>query len=123
MVITHPTLDLAPITRHLRAMYSSRLLVAAVHHLPVFEILSANPQTLEELRKRIGLPERSAMVLLPALCAMGVLAWDPAGLFTLTEMGRYLTKTSAPNLLGYTGLEKDDPGVVEMARRLKNDGP
>jgi hypothetical protein len=104
-------------------MYSSRLLIVAIHHFPVFEILSEGPMTSEKLREIIGLAERPAMVLFPALCAMGMLARDPAGLLSLTDMGRYLTTTSAPNLLGYTALEKDDPGVVEMAHRLRNDGP
>lgn len=44
----HP-LDLAPITRHLRAMASSRLLVTAVHHIPVFETLQKGPLAMADL--------------------------------------------------------------------------
>ncbi len=115
--------DPAPITRHLRAMYGSRLLLAAVHHLNVFETLSAGPLPLAELSSRLGLAERPAMVLLPALCAMELLHYDEQGRLSITALGRYLTEGQTANLTGYTGLEKDDQGVVEMAQLLLNDGP
>lgn len=114
--------DPAPITRHLRAMFGSRLLVAAVHHLNVFETLANESLSLDDLRIRLGLPERSAMVLLPALCAMGLLRHENHRL-SITPLGRFLTASHQPSLTGYTGLEKDDAGVVEMAVRLRNDGP
>lgn len=116
-------LDPAPITRQLRAVFGSRLLLAAVHHLAVFETLTAGPLSLAELSSRLGLSERPAMVLFPALCAMNLLQYDDAGRLCITALGKYLTQEQTPNLTGYTGLEKDDPGVVEMARRLQNDGP
>jgi hypothetical protein len=116
-------LDLAPITRHLRAMAGSRLLVCAVHHIPVFEVLSQGPLPVEDLRQKLGLKERPAMVLFPALCAMGLMAFTPGGSLGLTGLGHYLTETCQPNLIGYTGLDKNDPGVREMAQRLKMDGP
>jgi hypothetical protein len=117
------SLDLAPITRHLRAMYSSRLLVAAVHHFGVFEQLHDGPLSLDELRRHTGLAERPAMVLFPALCAMNVLGWESPGRLALTELGRYLTAAATPNLVGYAGLEKDDPGVLHLVERLRHDGP
>ena len=115
--------DLAPITRHLRAMFGSRLLIAAVHHLHVFEELSNGPLSVGELSQRLSLQERPALVLFPALCAMDMLAYNEAGMLTISELGRYLTQLQTPNLTGYVGLEKDDPGAVEMAVRLRNDGP
>ncbi|MFD2569907.1 methyltransferase [Spirosoma soli] len=115
--------DLAPITRHLRAMFGSRLLIAAVNHLPVFEELSNGPLSIAELSNRLQLSERPAMVLFPALCAMEFLRYDEAGQLALTELGQYLTQSQQPNLSGYVGLEKDDPGVLEMVVRLQNDGP
>ncbi|QDK81807.1 methyltransferase [Spirosoma sp. KCTC 42546] len=115
--------DLAPITRHLRAMFGSRLLLAAVHHLHVFEELSSAPLSPLDLRNRLQVGERPAMVLFPTLCAMELLEQDELGRIGITELGRYLVQTQTPNLTGYTGLEKDDPGVLEMAIRLKNDGP
>ncbi len=119
--VTQP--DPAPITRHLRAMFGSRLLIAAVHHLRVFEELANGPLSLADLSRRLNLGERPAMVLLPALCAMGLLAYDKSGRLQITELGRCLTQQHVPDLTGYTGLEQNDPGVLEMAVRLRNDGP
>jgi hypothetical protein len=116
-------LDPAPITRHLRAMFGSRLLIAAVNHLPVFEELDNGPLTIDELQGRLQLNERPAMVLFPALCAMELLQLDESGRLHITNLGRFLTHTHVPNIIGYVGLEKDDPGAIEMAIRLKNDGP
>ena len=116
-------LDLAPITRHLRAMASSRLLVTAVHHIPIFEMLQEGPLAVPDLQQRLGLEERPALVLFPALCAMGFLSYTPEGLLRLTPLGEFLTSGRQPNLIGYTGLEKEDPGVLEMAERLRHDGP
>jgi hypothetical protein len=115
-------LDLAPITRHLRSKASSQLLVAAVHHLNIFEEMLEGPFSLAQLGERFSLKERPAMVLFPALCAMGMLKFTE-GEIGLTEMGRFLTSASRANLVGYAGLEKNDPGVIKMAQWLKNDGP
>lgn len=115
--------DLAPITRHLRAMFGSRLLVAAVYPLGVFGELSNGPLLPEDLRHRLRLRKRPAMVLFPALCAMQLLDYDADGRLALTELGWGLTPERMPNLMGYVGLERDDTGVVEMALRLLNDGP
>ncbi|MFC5412766.1 methyltransferase [Larkinella bovis] len=115
--------DLAPITRHLRAMFGSRLLIAAVNHLAVFEELRNGPLSVSELRHRLVLNERPASVLFPALCAMELLEYNETGSLQLTDLGRHLVQGHTPNLIGYVGLEKDDPGAVEMAVRLRNDGP
>ena len=115
--------DPAPITRYLRAMFGSRLLVAAVHHLNVFETLAHKPLSITELRTRLNLPERSVMVLIPALCAMGLLGYDGSNRLFITALGQFLTSAHPATLIGYTGLEKADTGVVEMAVRLRNDGP
>ena len=116
-------LDLAPITRHLRAKASSQLLVAAVHHLNIFEEMTLGPFSIHELQERLFLRERPAMVLFPSLCAMGMLEYNNENKLQLTELGRYLTIASPSNLIGYAGLEKDEAGVVRMAKWLQNDGP
>ncbi|MCW3080213.1 methyltransferase [Segetibacter sp.] len=116
-------LDLAPITRHLRAKAGSHLLVAAIHHLKVFEELSKEPLSIEELQQRLHLKERPAMVLFPALCAMNLLDYGAEGKLQLTETGKYLTSASPVNLIGYAGLEKEDTGVIQMTEWLRNDGP
>src|SRR5687768_2768697 len=115
-------LDLAPITRHLRAKAGSQLLVAAVHHLLVFEELTEGPQTIAQISKKLKLAERSAMVLFPALCAMDLLHINNDQLI-LTELGTFLTEKNPANLIGYVGLETQDPGVLKMVEWLKNDGP
>ncbi|PQA58431.1 methyltransferase [Siphonobacter curvatus] len=118
-----PTLDLAPITRHLRAMYGSRLLVAAVNHLSVFEQFEHGPLSFTELQARLQLSERPAHVLIPSLCAMEVLTQTAEGKLYPSELGQYLSRKIPQNLIGYVGLEKEDPGVLEMVTRLQNDGP
>jgi hypothetical protein len=107
----------------LRAKASSHLLAAAVNHLNVFEELDYSPGSLPELQRRLGLKSRPAMVLFPALCAMGLLEFDAGQRLQLTPLGRYLTISEPSNLIGYTSLEKDDPGTLRMAQWLKNDGP
>lgn len=116
-------LDLAPITRHLRAKASSYLLVSAIHHLHVFETLLQGPLSIPELQEMLPLKERPAMVLFPALCAMDLLAFNKEGKLQLTSLGTYLTSASPANLIGYAGLEEQDPGVRRMTQWLKNDGP
>lgn len=116
-------LDLAPITRHLRAKASSQLLVAAVHHLNVLEELVNGPLSVVELQQKLNLKERPAMVLFPALCAMDILKFYPGQELQLTELGKYLTTTHPVNLIGYLGLEKNDPGVLKLVQWLRNDGP
>ncbi len=115
--------DLAPITRYLRAMYRSRLLVAAVKHLRVFEQFGDQPLSLADLQTKLGLADRPTMVLVPALCAMQLIEIDDSQYLTLTEQGHHLKSSTHPNLTEYVGLEGDDPGCVEMAQRLRNDGP
>ncbi len=118
-----PLLDLAPITRYLRAKASSHLLVAAVHHLGVFGELNKGPKSIPEMQQNLHLKERPAMVLFPALCAMGMVQYNTEGKLQLTELGKYLTAACPANLLGYAGLEKQDAGVLQMTEWLRNDGP
>jgi hypothetical protein len=116
--------DPAVVLNSLRAVYETRLLVAATHHLEVFEQFGEGPQTLESLRERLVLGERPAMVLFPALCAMGLLRREAAsGKFSLTDVGQAAVRAADPNLLGYLEFSSDDPGVIEMGERLRHDGP
>ncbi len=115
-------LDLAPITRHLRAKAGSHLLVAAVHHFNVFEILSEKPTTIAQMKEQLALADRPAMVLFPALCAMGFLKKE-GELLSLTALGTFLSRKNPHNLIGYAGLELQDPGVEHVTQWLKHDGP
>src|SRR4051812_10894582 len=121
--MTVPMLDPAPVTRILRAKASSHLLVAAVHYLGVFEELNKGPKSIAELQQLLELKERPAMVLFPALCAMGFTRFDEEGKLYVSELGKFLTGESDANLIGYAGLEKQDPNVLQMTEWLKNDGP
>lgn len=114
--------DLASVTRHLRAMFGSRLLIAAVSHFHVFDVLQQEPLSLTQISDKLQLAERPSMVLFPALCAMNLLQIDEAGNLAITETGRYLATAEKANIAGYVGLEKDDPGVLDMVERLRNDG-
>jgi hypothetical protein len=116
-------LELAPITRHLRAMAGSQLLIAAVHHFHVFEHLSKEPCSIEQLQAKLGLKERPAMVLFPALCAMQLLNFNTENKLFITELGKYLIESNQPNLISYVGLEKNNTGVLEITQLLRNDGP
>jgi len=117
------THDFKTVTRHLRAMYASRLLVAAVCHLKAFEYLADGPLTETELARRIGLKARPAKVLFPALRAMGMITGDASGRLALTEDGNCLVTRTPGNLIGYVGLEANEQATGEMAERLLNDGP
>jgi hypothetical protein len=122
--MSRPFADPATVLNSLRAAYQTRLLVAATHHLDVFGQFDDGPQSPETLRARLGLAERPAWVLFPALCAMGLLRRDPAsGDFALTDAGLALTRRTQPNLLGYLEFSAEDPDVLEMAERLRFDGP
>lgn len=116
-------LDPAPITRYLRAKASSHLLVAAIHHLNVFEELNEGPMSMNELQQKLHLKERPAMVLFPSLCAMGLVQFNTEAQLQLTELGKFLTASHPANLIGYAGLEKQDAGVLQMTEWLRNDGP
>ncbi|MDB5262697.1 MAG: O-methyltransferase family 2 [Adhaeribacter sp.] len=118
-----PLLDLAPITRHLRAMAGSRILIAAIHHIPVFEALQNGPLPLPDLAQQLGLAPRPAMVFFPALCAQEMLQFNSEGNLELTALGIFLTTSQQPNLIGYASLTKDDAGVLELTQLLLHDGP
>jgi len=116
-------MDPAPITRHLRAKAGSHLLVAAVHHFHVFDLLSAAPLTLQECMQALQINQRPAMVLLPALCAMNLLRFTKEGNLDITELGHFLCRQHPASLAGYLSLDKEDPAVLAMTAWLKNDGP
>jgi len=115
--------DYAGITRMLRAMYGSYVLIAAVCELNVFEKLRADRATpVEELLSAIGVPNRAGrQVLLPILCSRGLIdiADDQV---TVTSLGLGLFERDGyPDLLAYIGLEADCPGAREMAELLRKD--
>ncbi|MBI1372336.1 MAG: methyltransferase domain-containing protein [Phycisphaera sp.] len=121
---TPPQVDPTPIFEHFRGSYGSELLAAAVAHLGVFDHVAAAPLSFDELRNRVGLAERPAVVLFTALRAMGLLTTDNSGKLTPTPL-------AAEHLLGdayfavadYVGLAAEAPGVKEMVARLTSNKP
>ncbi len=85
--------------------------------------MDKGPIPVPELQQKQHLKERPAMVLFPALCAIGMAEYTSEGLFQLTELGKYATAGCPANLIGYAGLEKQDAGVLQMTEWLRNDGP
>lgn len=114
-------IDPFSITRALRGVYSTRLLCAAVCHLKVFEHAVDGSHTLESLQAELGLAERPAKVLLPALLAMGLLTLED-DCVVVTDTGRFLCEREPCHFINYIGGEANDPGVLEMVERLRHDG-
>lgn len=87
------------------AFWASKTLLSAIE-LGVFTRLAEQgPRTLEELRRALGLHERSARDFLDALVALGMLQRDAGGRYANTaETGLYLDRTKST----YVG------GMLEM---------
>jgi O-methyltransferase domain/Dimerisation domain len=84
--------------------WASKTLFSAVE-LGVFAALSATPMPAEELRRRVGIHERSARDFFDALVALGFLDRDDAGVYRNgPEAARFLD----PAQPGYVG------GILEM---------
>src|SRR5215472_16654540 len=86
--LPQPQSDPAPIFEAFRGSYGSELLIAAVAHFDLFGKLAHRSMTSEELAAEIGLVRRPSVVLFTALRAMGLIAADPDGRFSLTPMAR-----------------------------------
>lgn len=88
--------------------WGSRTLLSAVE-LGLFTELAERPLTLEEVRARLGLHERSARDFLDALVALGMLKRDGGRYSNTPETGLYLDRRK-PTYMG---------GMLEMmSRRL-----
>jgi predicted O-methyltransferase YrrM len=122
--LTSPVLDPTSIFELFRGSYGSELLTAAVAHFHVFSLLHGQPMTFGELRDRMDLETRPAIVLLTALRAMDLLQQDELGRFTLSDLGReHLAPGSEFYVGDYVGLAANSPGVLEMVQRLKTNRP
>lgn len=126
--MTLPPLNAAPldptvIFEFFRGHYGSELLTAAVSHFHVFEHLAKGARSFEALRADLGLAERSAIVLLTALRAMGLLATDAAGQLELTPLSRTFLAGSPFDICGYIGLNAETAGVLNMVERLRTNRP
>jgi len=117
---TDPTL----IFEHFRGSHATELLTAAVAHFNVFGQLHRQPMTLEELRAKLGLEQRPAVVLLTALKAMQLLWQDETHTLHLTELAReHLVLESPLSVCDYIGLAATSPNVLNMVERLRANTP
>jgi len=119
-----PPTDATPIFELFRGNYATELLAAAVGHLGIFAQFAKETMTLAELRARLGLAERPAIVLCTALRAMGLLVVDSQNRLGLSELASHHLVPGGPfDVGGYVALMSDNPGVREMVERLRTNRP
>jgi ubiquinone/menaquinone biosynthesis C-methylase UbiE len=126
--VTHPLpppqTDPTPIFDTFRGNHATELLVAAVSHLRVFELLAAGPVAADTLRHKIALTQRAMVVLTTALRAMGLMTRDADGRLSATPIAlEHLTPGAEFEVDSYLGLAADSPGVLEMLDRLRTSRP
>lgn len=122
--LTSPLVDPTPIFEVFRGSYGSELLTAANAHFQVFSMLHEQAMSISELRARIGLELRPAVVLFTALRAMGLLEMDEMERLTVSELGReHLIPGSEFYVGDYVGLAANSPGVLAMVQCLKTNRP
>ncbi len=114
-----PKSDPSSIFELFRAGFASNLLIAAVAHFRVFELLAEKEMTFAELRAALGLEERPAIVFLTALRAMGLLdGCSP------TPMAReQLAPGAFFSIAGYIEQAAQAPAVVELVECLRSNRP
>jgi hypothetical protein len=119
-----PHTDPTPIADYFRGNYATELLTAAVVDFNIFGILAEKPSAPTDLRNRLGLAERPAVVLFSVLRAMNLVTTDSQGQFILTPLAReHLTPGGDHDMSGYIALAAEAPGVREMAIRLRANKP
>jgi len=120
-----PTTDPTPIFDTFRGNYGTELLVAAIAHLGLFEILTAGPLSFENLRGRLRLNPRPANVLLTGLAAMKLLARQDGpdgGIYQLTPLAEEHLLPGRPLYVGgYVTQAAKSAGVRELVDRLRSD--
>ena len=114
-----PTTDPAPIFEFIRSNYATELLSAAVAHFKLFEHLKSGPLSFNNLRRKMGLAERPALVLLTAMKAMGLIAKDSDARLCLSASSQEHLTGGPFDIADYLALNGQSAGVIEMVRRLK----
>src|ERR1043165_3168290 len=118
-----PKYDPAPIFEAIRGNFATELLAAAVTHFKVFEHLKGEPHTFSNLRRKMGLAERPASVLLTALKAMKLICKDQDARLALTPLARPHPTGGPFPVRAYPALNGNKPGVPEMVNRLRANKP
>lgn len=124
LALRTPQFDPTPIFELFRGSYATELLVAAVAHFRLFDLLRGQPLQPAELQQKLGLADRPLVVLTTALRAMQLLTLDAHGRYDLTPTARQHLVSSSKHFIGdYLGLAADSPGVREMIARLMSNLP
>ena len=112
--------DPAPIFEFIRGNYATELLAAAVAHFKLFEHLKGGPLPFNNLRRKMGLAERPASVLLTAMQAMKLIGKDEDGRLCLSPLAIEHLTGGPFDVSDYLGLNGKSAGVLEMVWRLKS---
>jgi predicted O-methyltransferase YrrM len=119
-----PETDPTPIFEAFRGSYGTQLLTAAVAHFQLFDHLVDGPLPFTDLRNKLELEQRPAIVLVTALRAMGLLEKNTDESIELTPLARGHLVSDAPfAVAGYIGLAAESPDVLEMVERLRSNRP
>lgn len=119
-----PQFDPTPIFELFRGSYGTELLVAAVTHFRLFDLLAGGPLEPAALQQTLGLADRPLVVLITALRAMQLLTLDVRGNFDLTPTAREHLVSGSQHYIGdYLSLAAESPGVREMIARLTTNLP
>lgn len=119
-----PATDPTPIFDTFRSNFATEIMVAAAGPFDLFRLLEAGELPFRVLRDRLSLAERPAIVLLTALCALGLLKrrveGGEAG-YGLTEMAHEHLVPGRELYVGdYIAREANSPGVKELVERLRS---
>ena len=114
-----PSEDPAPIFEFIRGNYANELLAAAVAHFHLFEHLKGGPVSFNSLRRKMGLAERPASVLLTAMKAMKLIETDADDRLCLSQRAQEHLTGGPFDVADYLGLNGQSTGVIEMVRRLR----
>jgi SAM-dependent methyltransferase len=118
-----PHLDPAPIFELFRGNFATELLAAGVAHFNLFDHLAGGPLSFNQLRRKMGLAERPAVVLVTALRAMKLLRRDEDARLTLSALAREHLTGGTFDVRDYIGLGATSPGVLALVERLKTNRP
>ncbi len=107
-----------------RGSHATEILVSAVCHLKLFDLLADKPLSWEDLKSAAGLDERPMVVLMTALRAMGLIAQDADRRYQATALAAgHLGVGADFGVDGYLGLAADNPGVLDFLERLRTNRP
>jgi len=117
-------LDPTAIFDMVRWSHGSELLAVAVAHFDLFSRLARRAMTLDEIAGDVNIAARPANVLIVALRAMKLLDADANGKLSPSAIAReYLVPCGEFYMGDYVGLTSENPGVKNMAQRLRTNKP